>query len=52
MKWTRKTKVFMWANYYSEDGNWKAWDEERVIKGGSNKRYYNPKTKNSKKMIK
>lgn len=45
MKWTRETKVFMWANYYSEDGNWKAWDEDRLIKGGSNKRSYNPKTK-------
>jgi len=41
MKWTKETKVYMWANYYSEDGNWKAWDEEKVIKGGSRKKYYN-----------
>lgn len=45
MKWTRETKVYMWANYYSEDGNWKVYDKDIVIKGGSTKRSYNPKTK-------
>lgn len=49
MKWRKETKVYMWANYYSEDGNWKAWDEERVIKGGSNRRYYNTKTRKMEK---
>lgn len=45
MKWRKETKVYMWANYYSEDGNWKAWDEERVIVGGGRKKVYNPETK-------
>lgn len=49
MKWTRETKVYMWANYYSEDGNWKAWDEEEIVKGGGRKRYYDPDTKQFKK---
>jgi len=44
MKWRKETQVYMFAHYYSEDGNWKAWDEDKVIKGGSTKRYYNPKT--------
>ena len=44
MKWRKETQVYMWAHYYSEDGNWKAWDEDKVIKGGSPKRHYNPKT--------
>jgi hypothetical protein len=35
----------MWAEYYSEDGNWKAYDKDIIIKGGSNKKHYNPKTK-------
>jgi len=45
MKWRKETKVYMWANYYSEDGNWKAWDEEKVIVGGGRKKVYNPETK-------
>lgn len=48
MKWSRDTKVYMWANYYSEDGNWKAWDEDEVIKGGSRKKYYDPEEKKFK----
>ena len=27
MKWRKETKVYMWANYYSEDGQWKAYDQ-------------------------
>lgn len=49
MKWTKETKAYMWANYFSEDGNWKAWDEDKTIKGGSNKKYYNPETKRFEK---
>lgn len=45
MKWRRETQSYMWAHYYSEDGKWKAWDEDKVVKGGSKKREYNPKTK-------
>lgn len=44
MKWLKEKRAYMWANYLSEDGIWKAWDEDVVIKGGSNKRYYNPET--------
>ena len=45
MKWRKETQVYMFAHYFSEDGNWKAWDEDIVIKGGSRKKFYNPKTK-------
>lgn len=34
MKWTKETQVYMFAHYYSEDGNWKAWDEDKTVKGG------------------
>ena len=43
MKWRKETKAYMWANYYSEDGNWKAWDEDITIKGAGRKKY-NPET--------
>lgn len=43
MKWSRETKVYMWANYYSEDGKWVAWDEDVLMESG--KRKYNPKTR-------
>ncbi len=42
MKWIKETKVYMWANYYSEDGNWKAWDEDITVQSKNKK--YNPKT--------
>lgn len=45
MKWKKETQIYMWAHYYSEDGNWKAWDESELVKGGSRKKWYNPKTK-------
>ena len=45
MKWRKVTKSYMWADYFSEDGRWKAWDEDHQIKGGSRKKYYNPETK-------
>ena len=45
MKWKKETQVYMWAHYYSEDGKWMAWDEDILIKGGSRKKSYNPKTK-------
>lgn len=44
MKWKKETQAYMWAHYYSEDGKWKAWDENIVIKGGGRKKFYNPKT--------
>lgn len=50
MKWRKETQVYMFAHYYSEDGNWKAWDEDKVIKGGSNKKYYNKATKKMERM--
>lgn len=50
MKWKKETQVYMWARYYSEDGNWEAWDEDKVIKAGSNKKFYNPKTKKMENM--
>ena len=43
MKWTKETRVYMWANYYSEDGRWKAWDEE--VQKPSNRKWYNPETR-------
>lgn len=49
MKWRKETQVYMWAHYYSEDGNWKAWDVDKVIPGGSNRKYYDPKTKTMKR---
>lgn len=44
MKWRRETQAYMWAHYYSEDGNWKAYDEDIHIKCGGRKKWYNPKT--------
>lgn len=35
MKWTKETQAYMWAHYYSEDGNWKAWDEDITTKRGT-----------------
>lgn len=45
MKWKKVTQAYMWAHYMSEDGNWKAYDEDRIIKGGGRGTVYNPKTK-------
>ena len=45
MKWRKETRAYMWANYYSEDGNWKAWDEDKTIKGGGRGTVYNPELK-------
>lgn len=45
MKWHKETKVYCWANYFSEDGNWKTWCEEKVVETGRKK--YNPITKKS-----
>lgn len=45
MKWRKETQAYMWAYYYSEDGKWKAYDTDIVIKGGSRKKWYNPTTK-------
>lgn len=50
MKWNKETQAYMWAHYYSEDGTWKAWDDEREIKGASRKKFYNPKTKQMENM--
>lgn len=44
MKWKKETRSYMWANYFSEDGKWKAWDEDRTIPQGSNRKWYNPET--------
>ena len=45
MKWRRETQAYMWAYYYSEDGNWKAYDRDVLVqKGGGRKKWYNPKT--------
>lgn len=43
MKWRKETQVYCWAHYYSEDGKWKAWCEERLIESGRKK--YNPITR-------
>jgi hypothetical protein len=45
MKWSKETQAYMWAHYYSEDGNWKAWDEDRTVKGGGRGTVYNPELK-------
>lgn len=46
MKWRKETQSYMWAHYYSEDGNWKAQDEDVLVKKeGSPKRYYDSETK-------
>ena len=50
MKWTKETKTYMWAEYFSEDGAWKAYDKDICIKGGSNKKFYNSKTKRMERM--
>lgn len=31
MKWRKETQVYMFAHYFSEDGNWKAWDETKMV---------------------
>lgn len=36
--WKKETRVYMWANYYSVDDTWKAWDEDITYKTG--KRVY------------
>lgn len=43
MKWRKESRAYMWANYYSEDGNWKAWDED--VYKISNRKEYNPTTR-------
>ncbi len=35
MKWNKETQTYCWAHYYSEDGNWKVWDEDKVIPQGN-----------------
>lgn len=45
MKWRKETMVYMWANYYSEDGKWKSWDVDKKIKGGGRGTVYNPETR-------
>lgn len=50
MKWAKETKSYMWAEYYSEDGNWKAYDKDILVPGGSNKKFYNAKTKRMERM--
>ena len=40
----------MFAKYYSEDGQWVAWDVDEIVKGGSKKKFYNPKTKKMENM--
>ena len=49
MKWTRETKSYMWANYYSEDGVWLAYDTEEQVEGKRTK--YNPITRKFEKPI-
>ena len=44
MKWRKETQVYMYAHYYSEDGNWKAFDENILIPGGSRNKYFNKET--------
>ena len=39
MKWRKETQVYMFAHYFSEDGNWKAWYETKMVEGGSRKKY-------------
>lgn len=48
MKWKKETKVYMWANYYSEDGKWMAWCEEKVV--DSDRKKYNPITRKYEKI--
>ena len=43
MKWRKETRAYMWANYYSENGRYKAWDEDVYVK--SSRKEYNPKTR-------
>ena len=45
MKWRKETRVYMFANYYSEDGQWKSWDEYRTLKGQGRGKHYDPVTK-------
>ena len=52
MKWTKETQVYMWAKYYSDNGKWVAYDTEKTIKHGSNKKIYNVKTKQFERMDK
>ena len=43
MKWKKVTKVYMWAEYFSEDGKWKSWDKDITVK--TNRKEYNPRTR-------
>ena len=43
MKWRKETQDYMWAHYYSEDGNYMAYDEDVTIE--TNRKEYNPETK-------
>jgi hypothetical protein len=43
MKWHKETKVFCWADYFSEDGKWKAWCEDKIV--ATNRTKYNPVTR-------
>ena len=48
MKWRKETQVYMFAHYYSDDGNWKAYDESKLIPG-SGRKVYNPETRKYEK---
>ena len=43
MKWRKETQGYMWAHYYSEDGNYMAYDEDVLVE--TNRKEYNPETK-------
>lgn len=43
MKWKKETVGYMWAKYYSEDGNYVAYDEDVYTE--SNRKEYNPITR-------
>lgn len=43
MKWHKETKVYCWADYFSEDGKWKASCKEKLVE--SSKKKYNPVTR-------
>ena len=52
MKWIKETQAYMWAHYYSEDGRWKAWDEDVAVKSNRTEYQYNSKTKKVERVAK
>lgn len=50
MTWKKETRAYMWAHYYSDNGLWKAYDKDVIVKGGSTRKTYNPKTKRLERM--